>query len=79
MDPRDYDQALLQAYRARLPKRATDAEFIDDDVYADYGDRSDEEEPMGLVDRLYRERREAQPMRGIGNPQSVPTTKNRYA
>lgn len=72
-----FDQAMLQAYRARLPKRASDAEPINDDVYASEEDPSMEMEPRGLVDRLYYDQRAARPMRGLGT-NSVPTTKNRY-
>lgn len=61
------------------PKRASDAEFIDDDIYASDFDPMMESEPKGLIDRLYRERFEAQPIRGQGLAQAVPTTKNRYA
>lgn len=73
-----YDQALLQAYRARLPKRAADAEFIDENVYASDPGLPVEDEPVGLIDRLNKERFAAQPMRWAGNAQSVPTTKNRF-
>ncbi len=93
MDPREYDQALLQAYRARLPpKRASDAEFLDNNVYASDPvpqppappfpgaappPQPPENKPRGLVDRLYRERFKGQPM--ISNPvQRIPSTKNGY-
>lgn len=58
------DQALLQAYRARLPRRASDAEFIDDDAYSDpvsQGDQETSQDPRGLVDRLYSEQLSARP------------------
>lgn len=74
------DPNLLQAYRARLPqgRRASDAQSIDDDVYSSTQDPEVEEDPRGLVDRLYRDNQRGQPIRGpIIN--SVPTTKNRYA
>lgn len=63
-----YDQALLQAYRARLPKRASDADFIDDDVYASAIEPSmeTETEPRGLMDRLYQQQLTGQPIRGNG-------------
>jgi hypothetical protein len=75
----------LQSYRARLPaqpgKRASDAEFLSDNVYSSDFDPMTEEEPKGLLDRLYKERFGAQPMRG-GAPtpmnNSVPTTKRAY-
>lgn len=77
-----FDQALLQAYQARLPqkgRRASDAEPIDDDVYASESDPEMEQDPQGLVDRLYRERLSAQPMRGMPRQDnSLPTTKRTY-
>ncbi len=72
------DPALLQAYRARLPKRSSDAELIDDDAYAEDADSETESAPSGLIDRLYQEQLNGQPMRGKGLPQAVPTTKNRF-
>lgn len=60
-----------------------DAEYIDDDVYASGSDRKTETAPTGLVDRLYSEQLNAEP---LGDPgadprrprQPVPTTKNRF-
>lgn len=70
------DPALLQAYRARLPqRRASDAELIDENAYASEGDSPDEIAPQGLVDRLYQEQLNAEPMRRRV-PQSLPTTRN---
>lgn len=54
-----------------------DAEILDDDVYASAGGSSRETEPRGLVDRLYQEEFDDEPIRGRPS-QSVPTTKNRY-
>jgi hypothetical protein len=71
---------LLQAYRARLPKRDSDAEFLDDNIYATEPGMPGEAAPKGLLDRLYRERYSGRPMRGDdGGGAMLPTTKNRYA
>lgn len=70
----------MQAYAARLPekRRASDAEYLDDDVYASVGGQPVETAPNGLVDRLYQEEFDDEPIRGRPG-QAVPTTKNRYA
>lgn len=71
---------MLRSYQERmLPKRDSDAEFIDDDIYASDDDRATEGEPRGLLDRLYKERLRNQPLEWAGNAQAVPTTKNRFS
>ncbi len=63
----------------------SDADFLDENVYAPSQGMPDETDPMGLMDRLYREQLTGKPMvrppnGGMGQNrmqnQSVPTTKN---
>ncbi len=77
---------MLQSYRGRLPpKRASDAELIDDDAYSSDQDQPVEAAPSGLVDRLYQEDYNAEPEGdprrqriSMGIPNGVPTTKRTY-
>lgn len=69
---------FLRSYKERLPAPTSDAEFIDDDVYASEPDPATEMAPQGLVDRLYMEQDDAMPegypRKRRQNP--VPTTRN---
>lgn len=77
--PLGYDQALLRSYQERMLKkqRSSDAETIDQDVYADRTDPSDPYQPAGLVDRLSAEQDEPDVMKGPFAPArpKTPTTK----
>ena len=76
--PSGYDQALLKSWRERQLElaRPSDAEFIDEDIYADRTDPSDPYQPAGLVDRLQAEDLEPEvdeQRSRLGRPR-VPTT-----
>ncbi len=89
------DSPLLQAYRARLPqqraRRASDAEPINNDIYASDREPDTDVAPSGLIDRLAQEQNTAEPMefpdqfgrRRVGinmspPPTGLPTTKRAY-
>lgn len=92
-------QGPLQSYGSRnlppnmqspgqppMPHHASDADFLDENAYAPSNSgMPDETDPMGLMDRLYREQLTGRPMvkppmqrQQMPMNNSVPTTKNRF-
>ncbi len=76
--PLGYDRALLKSWKERQADlaRPSDAEYIDEDIYAARTDPNDPYQPAGLVDRLQAEALEPEvdeQRSRLGRPR-VPTT-----